>query len=57
MEFEHQHERRLPDTDTEPNGYGFTDTSYANSDSNGHTSYPNSNTDNHTDTDPNGHTG
>ena len=36
MELEHQHDRRLPDTDSEPNCDGVA---------NGHTGYPNSNAD------------
>jgi hypothetical protein len=44
MELEHQHKRRLPNSDAEPNSYGVA---------NGYAGYPNSNS--HTDSDPNGH--
>ena len=37
MEFEHQHDWRLPNTDPEPNGFGFADTGYSNSNSDGYT--------------------
>jgi len=35
MEFEHQHERRLPDADSHSNGIAHGDTGYSNTDSHG----------------------
>jgi hypothetical protein len=55
MELEHQHERRLPNTESEPNGFGFADTGHPNSNTDSHTGYPNSNTDSHGYPEPNGH--
>jgi hypothetical protein len=58
MELEHQHDWRLPDTDSEPNGFGFADADYPNSNTDSHTGYPNTDTNSHashTNTDPNGH--
>jgi len=45
MDVEHQHERRLPDADSDSDGIAHGHTGYPNSNADSHTGYPNSNPD------------